>query len=45
MLNGKAFAIENFLNDLALIDNTYVFSVVDCPRKKLEFHIDDDLKV
>lgn len=39
--NGKAFAIEHFLRDLAMIDNTYVFSLLDCPRKKIPFPIDD----
>lgn len=39
--NGKAFAIEHFIRDLALIDNVYVFSLLDCPRKKLAYPIND----
>ena len=39
--NGKAFAIEHFIRDLALIENVYVFSLLDCPRKKLVYPIDD----
>ena len=41
MQNGKAFAIEHFIKDLAGIDNTYVFGLLDCPRKKLPFTVDD----
>ena len=39
--NGKAFAIEHFLRDLAMLDDIYVFSLLDCPRTKLEYKIED----
>ena len=39
--NGKAFAIEHFLRDLAQINNCYVFGVIDCPRLRLEYQIED----
>ena len=39
--NGKAFAIEHFLRDLAQINNCYVFGVLDCPRLRLEYRIED----
>ena len=35
--NGKAFALEHFLRDLAKVRLTYVFGLIDCPRRKLEY--------
>ena len=40
--NGKAFAIEHFLRDLAVISNCYVFGVIDCPRLRLDYQIEDN---
>ena len=40
--NGKAFAIEHFLRDLAQIKNCYVMGVLDCPRLRLQYQIEDD---
>ena len=39
--NGKAFAIEHFLRDLAKQKQTYVFGLIDCPRQRLNYKIED----
>lgn len=39
--NGKAFAIEHFLRDLAKQPATFVFGALDCPRLRLQYQIDD----
>ena len=39
--NGKAFAIEHFLRDLAKQKSTYVLGLLDCPRLRLDLTIED----
>ena len=39
--NGKAFALEHFLRDLAKEKNTYVWGLLDCPRLRLDYKIED----
>ena len=39
--NGKAFALEHFMRDLAKQPLCYVWSLMDCPRLRLDYQIED----
>ena len=39
--NGKAFAIEHFMRDLAKQKLTYIWGLLDCPRLRLDYQIED----
>ena len=39
--NGKAFALEHFMRDLAKQHLCYVWSLMDCPRLRLDYQIED----